>query len=48
MASHNVSWVLGVHVCFGDIDFIITTKRELVWAPTAIQPLHFVGLDAIT
>ena len=47
MASRNVSWVLGAHVRFGDLDFIITTEGELVRAPVVIQPLHFTGLDAI-
>ena len=47
MASHDVSWVPGAHVHFGDLDFIITTKGELAQTPTAIQTLHFTGLDAI-
>ena len=33
---------------FGNLDFIITTERELVQAPVTVQPLHFTGLDAIT
>ena len=41
MASHNVSWAPGTHVRFGDLDFIVTTE------PTAVQPLHFGGLNAI-
>ena len=32
---------------FGNLDFIITTEGGLVQAPTAVQPLHFTGLDAI-
>ena len=47
MASHNLSWVPGVHVCFGDLDFIITTEGELVMAPVAVRPLHSTSLDAI-
>ena len=47
MASHNVSWVPGVHVCFEDLDFIITIVGELAQALAAIQPLHSDGLDAI-
>ena len=47
MPSHNVSWVLGMHVRFGDLDFIITTEGELVRVPAAVQPPHFSGLDAI-
>ena len=45
MANHNLSWVLGVHMCFGDLDFIITMEGELVWAPVVVQPLHSTGLD---
>ena len=36
MASHNLSWVLGAHAHFGDLDFIVTTEGELAMAPTAI------------
>ena len=45
--SRNVSWVLSAHVRFGDLDFIGTTEGELAQAPTAVQPLHLSGLDAI-
>ena len=48
MASHNVSWVLGMHVCFGGLDFIVTKEGRLVQAPATSQPLHFSGLDVIT
>ena len=48
MASHDVSWVPGAHVRFEDLDFIVTMEGELELAPTAIQPLHSVGLDVIT
>ena len=47
MASHDITWVPGMHVRFGDLDFIIMTEGELAWAPIVIQPLHSVGLDAI-
>ena len=47
MASRNVSWVSGMHMHFEDLNFIITTEGELALAPTAIQPLHSTGLDAI-
>ena len=47
MASHNVRWVTGAFVHFGDLDFIVTTKGEVVQAPTAVQPLHSASLDAI-
>ena len=47
MASHGVSWVSGAHVRFGDLDFVVTMEGDLAQAPTAIQPLHSNGLDAI-
>ena len=47
MASRGISWVLGAHVCFVNLDFIITVEGELVRAPAAVQPLHSAGLDAI-
>lgn len=48
MANHNVRWVLGVHVCFGNLDFVIITEEELVRSSAATQPLLFIGLNAIT
>ena len=47
MASHNLSWVLSMHVRFWDLDFIVTMEGELAMAPAAVRPLHSVGLDAI-
>ena len=47
MASHNLSWVPGVHVCFGDLDFIAMMEGELAQAPIAVQPLHSTSLGAI-
>ena len=48
MASHGISWVLGAHVRFGDLDFIVTTEGELARAPVVVQPFHSTGLDVIT
>ena len=48
MASHNVNWVPGAHVRFGNLDFIVTTEGELAQVPATVQPLHSTGLDAIT
>ena len=45
MVSHGISWVLGAHVRFGDLDFIITVGGELALAHAAIQPLPSIGLD---
>ena len=47
MANHNISWVLGAHVHFGNLDFIITIVGELVRSSAATQPLLFTSLDAI-
>ena len=45
MANRNISWVLGAHVRFEDLDFIIMVEGELALAPTVVQPLHSTGLD---
>ena len=45
MASHGISWVLGAHMRFGDLDFIVMVGGELVLAHAAIQPLPSIGLD---
>ena len=47
MAIHGVSWVLGTHVHFGNLDFIVMMEGELAQAATAVQPLHSAGLDTI-
>ena len=47
MASHGVSWVPGVHVRFGNLDFIIMMEGELAQVPTAVQPLHSASGNAI-
>ena len=46
MASHGVSWVLGAHVRFGSLDFIVATEGELVRAPAPIQLIRSTGLNA--
>ena len=45
MANHNASWVLGTHVHFESLDFIITVGGELVRVQTAIQSLPSIVLD---
>ena len=45
MASHGISWVLGAHVRFGDLDFFIIVGGELALAHATIQPLPSIGLD---
>ena len=45
MANHDISWVLGAHVRFGSLDFVITMGGELVRAHTAIQSLPSIVLD---
>ena len=47
MASHNLCWVLGTHVRFRDLDFIIMMEGELAMATAAIRPLHSASLDII-
>ena len=47
MASHDVSWVPGTHVCFRNLDFIITTEGELAQVLVGVQYLHFASLDTI-
>ena len=47
MASHDISWVPGVHIHFGDLDFIITVGGELALAHAAIQPLPSIGLHTV-
>ena len=45
MANHDVSWVLGAHVRFGSLDFVIMVGGELVRANTAIRSLPSIALD---
>ena len=45
MAGHGISWVLGAHVRFESLDFVITVGGELVRAHTAIQSLPSIILD---
>ena len=45
MVSHGISWVPGVHVRFGDLDFIITVGGELALAHATIQSLPSIGLN---
>ena len=47
MANHNLNWVPGMHVRFGDLDFIITVEGELARAPIVVQPFHSTDLDRI-
>ena len=44
MANHAISWVPGTHVCFGDLDFIVTLGGELALAHTTVlclPPINF-------
>ena len=47
MSSHGISWVPGVHVRFGDLDFIITVGGELALAHATIKPLPSIDFDTI-
>ena len=43
MANHAISWVLGAHVHFGDLDFIVMVGGELALAHVTIQSLPSIG-----
>ena len=45
MANHAINWVLGAHVCFGDLDFIVTLGGELALAHTAVQSLPSINFS---
>jgi len=45
MASHRISWVLGAHVHFDDLDFIVMVGGELTLSHTTIQPLPSIDLN---
>ena len=45
MASHDIICVLGTHVRFGDLEFIIMLGGELALVHTVIQRLPSIGLD---
>ena len=45
MASHDISWVLGTHVRFGDLDFIVTMGGELTLAHAAIESIPSISLN---
>jgi hypothetical protein len=47
MASHDINWTLGAHMCFESLDFIVTMEGELVQALMPVQPPPPTGLDAI-
>ena len=45
MANHAISWVLGAHLRFGDLDFIITLGGELALAHAAVQSLPSINFS---
>ena len=45
MANHAISWVLGAHVHFDDLDFIVTLGGELALAHAAVQSLPSVNFN---
>jgi hypothetical protein len=47
MACHDVGWVLGVRMCFGSLDFIITIEGDLERAPILAQLLPVADLNVI-
>ena len=47
MTSHAITWALGAHVRFGDLDFIITLGGELALTHTAAQSLPSINLNRL-
>ena len=47
MASRDVSWVPGAHVCFGDLDFLINGEGELELVTPLAPTSADADLDAI-
>ena len=47
MATHAISWALGTHVRFGDLDFIITLGGELALTHTPAQSLPSINLSRL-
>ena len=45
MATHAISWAPGAHVCFGDLDFIVTLGGELALTHMAAQSLPSINLS---
>ena len=45
MASHEISWVSGAHVHFGNLDFIVMVGGELALAHATIQSFPSIGLN---
>ena len=45
MSSYDISWVPGAHVCFENLDFIVTVGGELALAHAAIQSLPSVSFN---
>ena len=47
MATHAITWVLGTHVHFGDLDFIITLEGELALTHSAAPSLPSINLSRL-
>ena len=45
MATHAISWVPDAHVCFSDLDFIVTLGGELALAHMVVQSLPSINLS---
>ena len=45
MASNGISWVLGAHMYFSDLDFIVTMGGELALVHATIQSIPSIGLN---
>ena len=47
MATHAITWVLGAHVHFDDLDFIITLEGELALTHSAAPSLPSINLSRL-
>jgi hypothetical protein len=47
MTNRNVGWPPSARMCFGSLDFIVTTEVDLVWAPILVPPSPTIGLDNV-
>jgi hypothetical protein len=47
MASHRVSWTLGIHARLRSPNFLFAAEEGLARAPTPVQPLRSTGLNVV-
>jgi hypothetical protein len=47
MVKNVVKWVLGIGMCFGGFDFIITAEAAPTWVTTPTQPLINITIESL-